>query len=346
MIAAVAEAEPHRPRSDRSRSSWRRALAVRELTEQALRAEGVDPAEYGPLSFVGTLQPVTRTRLDPGDGPAPDDAPRPRRPADRARPCPRGAEPARRTLDAPDPDARGPGDLRPRAAGLPRVLAQIDAELAGGLDEHEKAVRRVRVAPAGTERRLSVRSCLMAKTEGARPTPGSRSSPSTTRTTRRASSSRRASTRSRAGPTRTCTAAGRGRSGSTRASPRPRRRTSASATCSTAARPGSRSPSTCRRSSATTPTTSARVGEVGRTGVAIDSIADMELLFDGDPARPGLDLDDDQRAGRAAAAALRAGGGGAGRAPATSCAARSRTTSSRSTSRAGTTSSRRGRRCG
>ena len=36
--------------------------------------------------------------------------------------------------------------------GLPafrRVLAQIDAELAGGLDEHEQAVRRVRVALQG-----------------------------------------------------------------------------------------------------------------------------------------------------------------------------------------------------
>ena len=87
-------------------------------------------------------------------------------------------------------------------------------------------------------------------------------------------------------------------------------------------------------------------GEVGRTGVAIDSIADMELLFDGDPARPGLDLDDDQRARRAAPAALRAGGRGAGRAGPSSSAARPRTTSSRSTSRAGTTSSRRGPRCG
>src|SRR5262249_57106606 len=34
-----------------------------ELSRQALLAEGVDPDEYGPLSFVGTLQPVTRTRL-------------------------------------------------------------------------------------------------------------------------------------------------------------------------------------------------------------------------------------------------------------------------------------------
>ncbi len=57
----------------------------------------------------------------------------------------------------------------------------------------------------------------------------------------------------------------------------------ASATCSTAARPGSPSPSTCRRSSATTPTTNGPLGEVGRTGVAIDSLADMELLFEGIP---------------------------------------------------------------
>ena len=37
------------------------------------------------------------------------------------------------------------------------------------------------------------------------------------------------------------------------------------------------------------------LGEVGREGVAIDSLADMETLFAGHPARRGLDLDDDQR---------------------------------------------------
>ena len=36
------------------------------------------------------------------------------------------------------------------------------------------------------------------------------------------------------------------------------------------------------------------LGEVGREGVAVDSLADMETLFDGHPARRGLDLDDDQ----------------------------------------------------
>ena len=126
---------------------------------------------------------------------------------------------------------------------------------------------------------------------------------------------------------------------------RPRRRTRASATCSSAARPGSRSPSTCRPSSATTPTTRCARGEVGRIGVAIDSLDDMEILLDGIPLgdvstsmtinAPGVD----------AAAALRAGRGGAGRRAGRSCAARSRTTSSRSTSRAATTSSRRGPRC-
>ena len=60
-----------------------------------------------------------------------------------------------------------------------------------------------------------------------------------------------------------------------------------------------------------------------------------------DPARRRLDVDDDQRAGVAAAPALRARRGRPGRRGRRRCAAPSRTTSSRSTSRAGTTSSRR-----
>ena len=54
-------------------------------------------------------------------------------------------------------------------------------------------------------------------------------------------------------------------------------------------------------------------GEVGRTGVAIDSIDDMRIAPRRHPARPGLDVDDDQRAGGAAAAALRARRRGTGR---------------------------------
>ncbi len=48
-------------------------------------------------------------------------------------------------------------------------------------------------------------------------------------------------------------------------------------------------------------------GEVGKVGVAIDSLEDMRRLFDGHPAGRGLHLDDDQRAGCRAAAALPAG---------------------------------------
>ena len=38
-------------------------------------------------------------------------------------------------------------------------------------------------------------------------------------------------------------------------------------------------------------------GEVGKVGVAIDTIEDVETLFDADPARSGHRVDDDQRAG-------------------------------------------------
>ena len=67
-------------------------------------------------------------------------------------------------------------------------------------------------------------------------------------------------------------------------------------------------------------------GEVGKTGVAIDSIDDMRRLFEADPARPRDDVDDDQRDGRDPAAALRAGGRGAGRRRVDGSAAPSRTT--------------------
>ena len=68
------------------------------------------------------------------------------------------------------------------------------------------------------------------------------------------------------------------------------------------------------------------LGEVGRTGVAIDSLADMRRLFADDPALGRLDLDDDQRArGRAAAAATSSSARSRGWTRAR-CAARSRTT--------------------
>ena len=54
-------------------------------------------------------------------------------------------------------------------------------------------------------------------------------------------------------------------------------------------------------------------GEVGKVGVAIDSIEDMRRLLRRHPAGQGLDVDDDQRPRRGAAAALPAGRRGAGR---------------------------------
>ena len=47
------------------------------------------------------------------------------------------------------------------------------------------------------------------------------------------------------------------------------------------------------------------LGEVGREGVAVDSLDDMETLFAGIPLGDGVDLDDDQRARRDAARVLR-----------------------------------------
>ena len=56
-------------------------------------------------------------------------------------------------------------------------------------------------------------------------------------------------------------------------------------------------------------------GEVGRVGVAIDSLEDMARAVRRHPARPRLDLDDDQLDGDHPARALRRGGAAAGRRP-------------------------------
>jgi DNA-binding MarR family transcriptional regulator len=145
MIAAMVQAEP----IVRGAITQELSVAARygwELTRRALLAEGVDPDEYGPLSFVGTLQPVTRTRLAEAMGL--------RRTTLRdlvARLIESG-----HVSEGPNPrDGRStllvltPAGQEIFARGLPvfrRVLAQIDDALGGELDEHEQAVRRVRVA--------------------------------------------------------------------------------------------------------------------------------------------------------------------------------------------------------
>jgi len=125
---------------------WVAARYSGELTSAIMRAEGVDPDEYGPLSFIGFLQPVTRTRLAEATGQ--------RRTTVRdmvGRLIERG-----HVEEQPNPrDGRStlvtltPAGQEIFDRGVPvfqRVLAAIDDALDGGLREHEDAVRRVRLA--------------------------------------------------------------------------------------------------------------------------------------------------------------------------------------------------------
>ena len=120
-----------------------------------------------------------------------------------------------------------------------------------------------------------------------RRSPASRSSRSTPRTTcrrsRRSDRAARASTPTRAGSTRRCTAAGCGPCASSPASAPPRRPTSASTTCSTHGQGGLSTafdmPSLMGHDS----DHRLSEGEVGREGVAIDTLDDMETLFRGIP---------------------------------------------------------------
>ena len=68
------------------------------------------------------------------------------------------------------------------------------------------------------------------------------------------------------------------------------------------------------------------LGEVGKVGVAIDSIEDMERLFEGIPLETDLDVDDDQRDGEHFAGAVCGGGAADRRRHAGSCRGRCRTT--------------------
>ena len=86
-------------------------------------------------------------------------------------------------------------------------------------------------------------------------------------------------------------------------------------------------------------------GEVGREGVAVDTVEDMRTLFGGIDLGEVQRLDDDQRAGGDHARLLRRRSRAAG-VPPTGSRARSRRTSSRSTSPRRSGASRSTRRCG
>lgn len=125
-----------------------------ELSRAHLLEAGVDPEEYGFLSFVGTLEPVTRTTLAAATGF--------RRTTLRdaiGRLVERG-----HVEERPNPrDRRSrllvltPAGREVFDRGQPvflRVLIDLDAELDGQIQEHEEAVRRVRKAlQAQTERK-------------------------------------------------------------------------------------------------------------------------------------------------------------------------------------------------
>ena len=86
-------------------------------------------------------------------------------------------------------------------------------------------------------------------------------------------------------------------------------------------------------------------GEVGREGVAIDTLADMEHLFDGIDLEKHLGVDDDQPERVDPARDVRRARAEARLRPRTGCRARSRPTSSRNTRRRRNGSSRSRRRC-
>ncbi len=117
-----------------------------EVSNAELRAVGVDPAEYGPLSFIGVMQPVTRKQLAEATG----------RPRTTERDILRGLIERGHVREFPNPrDGRSTLlELTPEGQaifdrGIPafqRALHRIDAALQGELREHEDAVRRVRRA--------------------------------------------------------------------------------------------------------------------------------------------------------------------------------------------------------
>ncbi len=88
------------------------------------------------------------------------------------------------------------------------------------------------------------------------------------------------------------------------------------------------------------------LGEVGKCGVAVDTLADMEDLFRGIDLGDGHHVDDDQRARPRSCSRCTSRRPSARGVERARSAARSRTTSSRSTRRRRSSSSRRARRCG
>ncbi len=116
------------------------------LADEELRADGVAPEQYGPLAFVGRLQPVTRTQLAEATG----------NPRTTIRDLIKRLIDAGHVREVPNPrDGRStlleltPAGQEIFDRGMPafqRVLRRLDEALDGRLYEHEEGVWRVRVA--------------------------------------------------------------------------------------------------------------------------------------------------------------------------------------------------------
>jgi DNA-binding MarR family transcriptional regulator len=122
------------------------ARHANEVANRELRAAGVDPDEYGFLSIVGVLQPVTRTKLAAAIGVQ----------RTTLRDAIRRLVERGHVQETVDPrDARAslltltPAGQAIFDRGLPafhRALRAIDDALDGKLAEHEETVWRVRMA--------------------------------------------------------------------------------------------------------------------------------------------------------------------------------------------------------
>jgi DNA-binding MarR family transcriptional regulator len=141
----VSAEEPF-PRGSIVQELWVAARYGLALADKELKKAGVSLEDYGHLSFVGVLQPATRTRLSKASGM--------RRTTLRdvvARMIERG-----HVVEEPNPrDGRStllsltPAGQEIFDRGLPafqRALTALDSALEGRLHEHEEAVRRVRLA--------------------------------------------------------------------------------------------------------------------------------------------------------------------------------------------------------
>ena len=134
------------PRGSIIQELWVAARYGLEVADAELQAAGVTLEEYGHLSFVGVLQPVTRTRLSKASGMRRTTlrdvvARMIERDHVEEQPNPRDG---RSTLLSLTPAGQAIFDRGQPAFG--RALVKLDDALNGQLHEHEEAVRRVRLA--------------------------------------------------------------------------------------------------------------------------------------------------------------------------------------------------------